>query len=186
LAWETGELRSLQRFLEAIRAADLRPLEILEQPVADLYGRHWSLTGEGVPEAGTPDDAVYLPARNLLLLGKAAVWCHLRGVPELALATLGTNPFPDASPTFFEAYQAAVNEALQSAVRIRRPFEGLDKTAVMRLGRALPLWLTFSCIRPIAGLHCGVCNKCEERKHSFEDAAIDDQTAYHDAIKMPR
>ena len=34
----------------------------------------------------------------------------------------------------------------------------------MALGRGLPLELTFSCIAPVAGQHCGRCNKCAERR----------------------
>ena len=40
----------------------------------------------------------------------------------------------------------------------------------MALGRGLPLELTFSCISPLRGLHCGHCNKCAERQAAFRDA----------------
>src|SRR5437870_2635244 len=77
LSWEPVELLHLRRFLDAVHAPPLRPLTILEMPVADLYGDHWSLTGRGVPGADTPDAAVFLPGRNVLLLSKAILWCHL-------------------------------------------------------------------------------------------------------------
>src|SRR5262245_10116485 len=79
-AWEAAELAHLRRFLEAIATPALRPLVILDMPVGDLYGRHWSITGEGVPAAGTPDELVFLPGRNVLFLSKALLWCHLHGV----------------------------------------------------------------------------------------------------------
>src|SRR6266851_7779036 len=91
-AWESVEQKYLLRFLAAVRGAALKPLTILEQPVADLYGRHWSLTGENVPDAVSPDEAVFLPGRNVLLLAKALLWCHLNEVTELALAPLAANP----------------------------------------------------------------------------------------------
>src|SRR5438552_3710667 len=75
LYWETVALRHLRRFLRAVRAPSLRPLQVLRLPVADLYGPHWSLTGRGVPDADMPDEAVYLPGRNVLLLAKALLWC---------------------------------------------------------------------------------------------------------------
>ena len=75
----------------------LRPLAILDLPVVDLYGDHWSLGGGDVPDSESGDDAVFLPGRNVLLLSKAMLWCHLHGVPGLALGTLGGNPFADAT-----------------------------------------------------------------------------------------
>ena len=68
LSWETVELQYLRRFLEAVHTDGLRPLTVLEMPVADLYGDHWSVTGRGVPDADSPDQAVFLPGRNVLLL----------------------------------------------------------------------------------------------------------------------
>jgi 7-cyano-7-deazaguanine synthase len=182
LAWEATELRHLRRFLEAIGRPSLQPLTILEQPVADLYGRHWSITGEGVPGADTPDEAVFLPGRNVLLLAKALLWCHLHAVDALALAPLESNPFPDATPAFFAAYAAAVNQAVGGRVQVLQPYHRLHKTDVLRRGRELPLQWTFSCIRPVPGphgeRHCGACNKCAERRRGFGEAGLPDPTDY--------
>ncbi|HEY7309136.1 MAG TPA: 7-cyano-7-deazaguanine synthase [Gemmataceae bacterium] len=179
LFWEKVELHHLRRFLDAVRAPALRSLTILEMPVADLYGEHWSLTGVGVPAAGTPDDAVFLPGRNVLFLAKAMLWCHLHGVPALALAPLESNPFPDATPAFFAAYEEIVDEAIGGSVRVVRPYGQLHKDEVVCRGRHLPLQWTFSCMRPRDGLHCGICNKCAERKDAFARAGLPDPTAYH-------
>ncbi|HEY7155323.1 MAG TPA: 7-cyano-7-deazaguanine synthase [Gemmataceae bacterium] len=178
LFWEAVELHHLRRFLDAVRAPALRALTILEMPVADLYGEHWSLNGVDVPAAGTPDAAVYLPGRNVLLLAKAMLWCHLHDVPALALAPLESNPFPDATADFFADYEAIVNRAIGGSVRVVRPYSEMHKEAVLRRGRHLPLQWTFSCMRPIDGLHCGVCNKCAERKDAFARAGFPDPTAY--------
>jgi 7-cyano-7-deazaguanine synthase len=178
LHWEAVERQYLDRFLTALRAPSLRPLCVLEQPVADVYGAHWSVSGEGVPGADTPDDAVFLPGRNVLLLAKPLVWCHLNGVPELATAPLGSNPFPDAAPEFFDGFAALVSAALGGAVRILRPYASLHKADVLGRGRGLPLEHTFSCIRPVRGLHCGACNKCAERRAGFSAARMDDPTTY--------
>jgi 7-cyano-7-deazaguanine synthase len=179
LAWEKAELHHLRRFLQAAEAPALRPLSVLEMPVADVYGPHWSLTAEGVPAAGTADEAVFLPGRNVLLLSKAMLWCHLRGVPELALAPLQGNPFPDATPAFFAAFESLVNTAVGGRVRLLEPYRGLPKAEVLRRGRRLPLGWTFSCIRPSAqGLHCGACNKCAERQAAYREAGLSDPTVY--------
>jgi 7-cyano-7-deazaguanine synthase len=168
----------VRRFLEAVKHPHLQPLSILELPVADLYGNHWSITGNGVPGAETPDEAVFLPGRNVLLLAKALIWCHLHQVPAVALATLKGNPFPDATPSFFEAFQASVNQAIEAKVAIARPFAGQSKTEVLLRGKGLPLELTFSCISPQGGRHCGHCNKCEERRRAFAETGMEDRTEY--------
>src|SRR4051794_13937200 len=85
LSWEPVELAYLRRFLDAVRTPALKPLHLLEVPVRDIYGDHWSLTGQDVPDASTPDEAVFLPGRNVLLLSKALLWCHLHGVGSVAL-----------------------------------------------------------------------------------------------------
>jgi 7-cyano-7-deazaguanine synthase len=179
LSWEGAELAHVRRFLEAVRSPALQPLRLLDLPVADIYGNHWSVTGRGVPDAGTPDDAVFLPGRNVLLLAKTLVWCHLHQVPALALGLLGSNPFPDATPAFFAAFAHGVNEGLGGRTRVVRPYAGLSKAQVLQRGRGLPLELTFSCIQPIAGGHCGVCNKCAERRRAFAEAGLADATVYN-------
>src|SRR5436305_240431 len=63
LRWETVELEHLRRFLGALAGPALAPLTVLEMPVADLYGAHWSTTGHDIPDAASPDEAVYLPGR---------------------------------------------------------------------------------------------------------------------------
>jgi len=178
LLWEPVELAHLERFLAAVRTPALRPLRVLEQPVADLYGEHWSLTGVGVPPAGGPDEDVFLPGRNVLLLAKPLLWCLRNGVPEIATAPLAANPFPDATPEFYDAYAAAVGRAVGGSVRVIRPYASLHKTDVIRRGAGLPLGHTFSCLRPVAGRHCGRCNKCHERREAFRAAGVPDPTDY--------
>src|SRR5689334_12776759 len=95
--WQAAELAALERFLAAIAAECFASLVRLQLPLADLYGNHWSLTGQSIPAADSPDEAVFLPGRNALLLVKTAVYCQLHGIGEVALAPLGTSPFDDAS-----------------------------------------------------------------------------------------
>jgi len=97
LIWEEAELSALRAFLRAIASPRLAELVVFELPLTDLYGPHWSLDGRGAPDAHSPDRAVYLPGRNALLTLKPLVWCAMHGVGRLALATLGGNPFPDAT-----------------------------------------------------------------------------------------
>jgi 7-cyano-7-deazaguanine synthase len=182
LTWELAERRAVQRFLEALASPSLNgrlsPLVELNLPLRDLYGDHWSVTGVGVPDFASPDEAVFLPGRNPILLVKAAVWCQLHGLEELALAPLASNPFGDASDLFFDTFQRALTLAMDRPLKIVRPFLHRSKTEVMHLGRDLPLDLTFSCIAPVAGEHCGNCNKCAERQAAFRNSGIPDPTRY--------
>ncbi len=167
LAWEAAEHEALEQFLRAVSCRRIEPLIVLDLPMRDLYGAHWSVTGRDVPEADTPDEAVYLPGRIALLTIKAALWCQLHGIDDLALATLRTNPFDDASATSFDRLGAALSSMGLRPIRILRPFGGLSKRQVMELGRDFPLHLTFSCLSPRGKRHCGQCNKCAERQEAF-------------------
>ncbi len=178
--WEAVEYLHLTRFLVALRSPVLAPVVPLELPVVDLYGPHWSLSGAGVPDDTTPDEAVFLPGRNVLLLSKALIWCHLNGVPEVATAPLASNPFPDATDEFYDGFAAVVSKAVNGRVTVLRPYAamGLHKQDVLRRGAGMPLQHTFSCLRPVTDLHCGTCNKCAERKLGFSDAGMTDPTRY--------
>jgi len=178
--WEAVEHQHLSRFLKAMAAPNLRPLVQLAMPVNDLYGDHWSLTGTNVPDADSPDEAVMLPGRNVILLAKALIWCHLNGVNELATAPLASNPFPDATPEFYDGFAAVVSRSLGGTLNILRPYAAMNlgKRDVIRRAAAMPLRYTFSCIAPVNGAHCGRCNKCAERRHGFAEAGVNDPTEY--------
>lgn len=175
LYWQDAEFQAVRDYVAAWPVLALRPLVTLDLPLADVYGEHWCVTGRHVPDSASPDEAVYLPGRNALLVIKAALWCQLHHVPALALGTLASNPFADATPAFFHDVETALNRGGGSRLKIVRPLEQLDKRAVMELGREYPLGLTFSCISPRGRLHCGACNKCAERQAAFRllDTTVD-------------
>jgi 7-cyano-7-deazaguanine synthase len=178
LVWQREELGAVKRFLRAMRSRQLARLVILDLPMADLYRDHWSVTGREAPGLGSPDHAVFLPGRNALLLVKPAVWCQQHGIGRLALGVLGSNPFGDATQEFFASFEAALNCGPDGRVRLVRPLGGMTKREVMQLGRDLPLGLTFSCVSPVGGLHCGACNKCGERRGAFAMIGAEDPTTY--------
>jgi 7-cyano-7-deazaguanine synthase len=178
LHWQAAELSGLQQYLKAAANTNLLPLVVLKLPLDDIYTGHWSLTGQKTPDASTPDEAVYLPGRNLLLSIKPAIWCQLHGIKKLALGVLGSNPFDDASDAFFTALESVLARLGQPRLELVRPLGKLHKREVMLLGRNFPLALSFSCIAPAGNLHCGKCNKCAERKAAFESANLPDGTQY--------
>jgi 7-cyano-7-deazaguanine synthase len=175
---EAAEKIALERYLVAVSGRQLEPLTVLDLPMADVYGNHWSITGHNVPEAGTPDEAVFLPGRNALLTIKAALWCQMHGINELAVATLRSNPFKDASASYFAKLGDVLSGSRFRPFHLVRPFGDFDKQQVMKLGRPYPLDLTFSCIAPRDGVHCGQCNKCAERQAAFDLISSNDPTNY--------
>jgi len=180
LHWEQSELDHLEQFLSTINHPQFTPLQQLQMPVGDLYdASHWSISGENVPDEATPDEAVYLPGRNLMLLTKLAVWCEQSNIDTIALAPLAGNPFSDNTKQFYDTMEMMIEMALSHKIDIIRPYSQLEKTEVIRRGAALPLELTFSCIRPVNNQHCGKCNKCAERARAFVDAKVIDRTIYN-------
>ena len=178
LRWEEVELYWLKRFLQSLSAASLQPLRVLDVPLTDIYGQHWSIHQGRVPGREAPLDSVYLPGRNIILLAKAAVFCSLIGIQEIAIGTLQANPFPDASVEFFRRIGDVLSEGLAHPVHVRAPYLSLAKAEVIRLGARWPLELTFSCISPRGNHHCGLCSKCAERHQAFVDAGVPDPTLY--------
>jgi 7-cyano-7-deazaguanine synthase len=179
LAWEDVEEAHLRRFLDEVSGEEgISPLTVFELPIADVYGKHWSVSGTDAPDETTPDEAVYLPGRNVLLLAKTAVWCARRGVRTIALGTLRGNPFADSSPAFFSGFAAMAGLALGHPLEVVTPFARLGKAEVLERGRDLPLEHTFSCVAPVGDKHCQTCNKCGERRKAFAAAGIEDRTAY--------
>lgn len=178
LHWQREEQGGLRAYLEAEARTNVAPLVVLELPLADLYGEHWSLTGRATPDARTADEAVYLPGRNLLLSVKPAIWCQMHGIGELAIGVLESNPFDDASEAFFATWEKALAFDGQPPLKLVRPFGRKHKRDVMQIGRQFPLEHTFSCIAPVDGLHCGRCNKCAERQAAFRLIDMTDPTKY--------
>jgi len=178
LAWEPTEEAHLRRFLDTLTSPAPAPLVVLETPIAPVYGTHWSVSGDAVPDEHTADEAVYLPGRNLLLLAQPSVWCALHDVHAIALGTLKGNPFPDSSREFFDDYGTLVERGLGHELQVLTPFAESTKADVLELGRGLALQHTLSCIDPKEGVHCGHCNKCAERRLAFAALQIDDVTEY--------
>lgn len=178
LAWEDEERAALGRYLVALDNRNVQMVQDLAVDTRALLAGHWSVTGAGLPGADTPDRAVFIPGRNILLIGLAAVWCSLHAVPTVAIGSLGDNPFPDATPDFFAEYARVVSRGLGHEVTVVAPFRSLHKADLVRRFGDLPLEHTVTCMQPQSGVHCGRCNKCAERRLAFKQAGAADRTPY--------
>ena len=207
LAWEAEERRAVAALVAAPPLASrVRPPVTLSVDMRDVYdATHWAVRG-APPSYHTPDEDVYLPGRNIILLGKAGVYCAAANLNRLALGTLSHNPFPDATPEFRASMARTLSLGLAHDLEIAAPFAALGKADVIRRGAALgvPFALTQSCMNPPANvaldrgagapgvrdrgvgapgmreLHCGICSKCRERHDAFLEAGIEDPTPYAD------
>jgi 7-cyano-7-deazaguanine synthase len=178
-AWEAEELAMAARLFA--RPPFEGSCEVLRFDMTDVFPpTHWAIRGEP-PAFDTPDEDVYLPGRNVILLSKAAVYT-VAAAKEFALllGSLAGNPFPDATPEFFAAMSRALSLGLDARIAIEAPFAALHKADVIKKGIELgvPLELTLSCMQPKDGLHCGKCSKCRERRDAFHEAGVRDPTAY--------
>jgi 7-cyano-7-deazaguanine synthase len=187
-AWEGLELAMVEHLLgDPHYSGRVLPLMRVEFPMHDVYApSHWAVRGEP-PSYNTPDEAVYLAGRNLVLLSKAGIVAALKGATRVAIGPLAGNPFPDARPSFFLAMQDALRLGLDHQIEVVAPFLTWTKEEVIRRGRELrvPLALTLSCMNPVAAAvptapprHCGQCSKCRERRDAFGSLGLDDPAEY--------
>jgi 7-cyano-7-deazaguanine synthase len=187
LAWEAAERLATARLLASgLIGPRVKALVSLTVDMTDVYpAAHWARTGEA-PGYHTPDEDVYLPGRNIVLLGKAGVFCAAAGIGRLAIGTLDHNPFPDATPAFRDTFASALTLGLAHRIEIAAPYARVEKSEVIRraAARHVPLALTLSCMNPAIAdgvpRHCGLCSKCRERHDAFLAAGIDDPTTYLD------
>jgi 7-cyano-7-deazaguanine synthase len=184
LAWERAERRVVERLLDSeALGRRVRPLVSLSVDMRDVYPEtHWAVQGRP-PGYHTPDEDVYLPGRNIVLLGKAGVYCATAGLDRLVLGTLNHNPFADATPMFRETMAKALSLGLAHPLTIAAPYATLSKAEVIRrgVGLSVSLELTLSCMSPDeAAMHGGVCSKCRERHDAFMEAGVRDPTIYAD------
>ena len=185
--WEAAEREALRHLLGHLHGARVRPLAALAVDMTDVHpARHWATAGEA-PAYHTPDEDVYIPGRNIVLLGKAGVFCALAHLDRLVIGTLDHNPFPDATPAFRRTMADALSLGLAHRLEIDAPYARVGKADVIRRGHRLGvrLELTLSCMNATAAhggfpLHCGVCSKCRERHDGFVEAGISDRTDYAD------
>ncbi|MBS0263565.1 MAG: 7-cyano-7-deazaguanine synthase [Planctomycetes bacterium] len=201
LIWDDCETAFARRFCQANASSRLLPLLELRLPLSGFLGNHWAVTGVNVPQAGAPAADLEIPLRNLTLLGFAlhAVRRSARHrelgfnprvsdadspppastVPiQLALGTTADNSYPDGNRHYFDQCEPVLSLEAGQPVRILTPLIHLSKLDVIRGSDRETLALSFSCVQPQEGGHCGQCIKCGKRRAAFRAAGVDDPTHY--------
>jgi 7-cyano-7-deazaguanine synthase len=130
----------------------------------------------------------YVPARNTIFLSLALGWAEAAGARDLFIGVnaLDYSGYPDCRPEFIAAFEALAELATKAGVegapfRIHAPLQHLTKAEIVVEGTRLGLdfGLSWSCYDPApGGVHCGLCDSCRLRRRGFEEAGIDDPTAY--------
>ena len=180
LAWEQQERAAAESLLRAEAFAQVLPCVTLHADMHDIYpATHWAMQGTA-PGYDTADEDVYIEGRNIVLLAKASVFMARAALSRVLIGPLAGNPFPDATPAFFEAMAGALAMGLAKPISIEAPLARMHKADVIKLGAELgvPLQLSLSCMQPVGGLHCGRCSKCRERIEGFRNAGVPDLTRY--------
>ena len=180
LAWEERERAAVAALLRSGAAPGAGPVAALRADMQDVYpDTHWAIQGRA-PAYHAPDEDVHIEGRNIVLLAKAAVFMARAGLPRVLIGLLAGNPFPDASPEYFDAMARALSIGLATPIAIEAPFAKMRKADVIRLGVELgvPLELSLSCMQPHGRVHCGRCSKCRERIEAFREAGVPDPTRY--------
>lgn len=180
--WENSETEALQKILSALRVEHgVRVGELLQMRMQfpPDFAARWAVDPAArIPGADTPDEAVYLPGRNLALLLAGALVAQSRQISSVRLGVLDGNPFPDGTDEFLRGFMELFFTATGYPVKITKPLAGTKKGYLIRKWSALPFSLTVSCLRPQGLTHCGDCNKCAERRRTFASAGLPDPTNY--------
>ena len=138
-----------------------------------------------VPEGHYAEEsmkATIVPNRNMIMLAVAAGHAmSIKADSVLYAAHSGDHTiYPDCRPEFADALGHAIHLADWRKVNLERPFMGITKTDIARIGYDLkvPFEDTWSCYKGGA-YHCGKCGTCVERKEALGEK---DPTAYERKI----
>ena len=118
--------------------------------------------------------AVWVPNRNGVLVNLAAALAEARGH---AVVVVGFNAeegatFPDNTPRFVAALNAALADSTAGRVRVECPTLALTKSELVAAGRRVgaPIGLSWSCYE--AGpAPCGRCESCRRRDRALAAGA---------------
>lgn len=176
------------------RKAGCRNIVVGLDSLRRIWMGHSALLGQDIPAGVDGADrevtrAVWVPARNLVLLSFAASYAEtLDGDVDLIV---GFNKeegrtFPDNSKEFVEKLNEVLPySVLEKKITVVAPLIDLTKKEIVALSQELdaPVGLSCSCYQPRGfvknrPVHCGVCQSCILRSRGFRSAGVPDPTLY--------
>jgi 7-cyano-7-deazaguanine synthase len=178
-------LREMQASAAICRVLGVERRVVDLTSVVQLLGKN-SLTHHAVaipdgPYSATTVPLTTVPNRNMILLSLGIAWAISVGSDAVAFGAHAgprTN-YPDCSPEFAAAMDAAANRCDSRPVSVLAPFVTWSKADIVRRGQGLdvPFELTWSCYKG-GDRHCGECGTCHDRKEAFGLAGVRDSTDY--------
>lgn len=149
-----------------------------------LGGSSQTDPGVPVPEGHYTEEsmkATVVPNRNMIMLAVAGGVAIARKAGRVAYAAHSGDHaiYPDCREEFVRAMDAALGLADWSLVSVDRPFVGMTKAEIARVGATFGVDFskTWSCYKG-GKLHCGKCGTCVERREAFALAGLNDPTQY--------
>jgi 7-cyano-7-deazaguanine synthase len=138
-------------------------------------------------EQGIP--VTYVPARNTVFLSYALAWAEVlhTGHIFIGVNAVDYSGYPDCRPEFIAAFEAMANLATKASaenniiIQIHTPLIYMTKAQIIQTGISLGVdySMTHSCYDPSPdGYACGQCDSCMLRRKGFEEAGVEDVTAY--------
>ena len=140
--------------------------------------------GEEIPEGHYADEnmrSTVVPFRNGIMLSIAVGIAESNGLKCVMMANHGGDHtiYPDCTPQFVDAFDAAAGAGTYVKVCLRSPYTNLTKADIARRGKALGVDYskTWSCYKG-GEKPCGKCGTCVERREALAAAGITDPTEY--------
>lgn len=139
---------------------------------------------EAIPEGHYADDnmkSTVVPFRNGIMLSIAIGIAESNNLDQVFIANHGGDHtiYPDCSPEFINAIDAAATAGTYNNVKVVAPYTKITKSDIARIGKKLGIDYTetWSCYKG-GEVHCGKCGTCVERKEALAEAGIEDKTIY--------
>jgi len=137
-------------------------------------------------EEGIP--VTYVPARNTVFLSIALGWAEVLSAEAIFVGVnaVDYSGYPDCRPDFIAAFEQLANLATKAGVEgqklhIEAPLIAMTKADIIQQGIRLGVDYsqTISCYQADnQGRACGQCDSCRFRQQGFNDAQVEDPTAY--------
>lgn len=153
-----------ERLAEVLPESVFGPVTTLN--ISDIYKGSQSrlISRADLWKEAISGDDLYLPYRNLLMLGAGAGFAQSHGYSEVYAAFINSNHAHeiDCSAAFFERLGGMLSD--YGTVKIRMPFRDFPKKQVAEIGLSLnaPIARTFSC-QAASVVPCGACPNCRDR-----------------------